>query len=268
MEPKLGAEAVNEKDELEKNEGNAKISPRGWQNNITKTSEHIFIPDTIDGGLAPFLLWDKDHQIPTWTGYSKPGGPDLTHGEVLAMPKASLAKVLKENDFLEATCLCGGVSLSLKRANYGPDENARYIPHDRTKYQTYMCACRSCRLTTGVALVPWTTAPAGSVFVHDNASVHAVFDPKGGNKDLKLKCFRSSENVVRSFCSTCGATVSYWNEGRKDEIDLAVGIFRAEEGSMARNWLEWDWGNCSFPEEVVDEEMCRAWKGCAFVMNA
>lgn len=270
MDAKLGAKAVEERDEGKGNEDSLKKSQKGWQNNITRTSDHIFIPDTIDGGLAPFMLLDKVHQIPTWTGYPKAGVPDMTHEEVLAMPKASLAKAARtgENDHLEAKCLCGGVSLSLKRANYSLDENARYTPRDRTKYVSYMCACRSCRLTTGVAMVPWTTVPAVNVFAHDKASATVVFDPKGGNDELKLKYFRSSENVVRSFCSTCGASVSFWTAERKDEIDLLVGIFRAKEGSMARHWLELDWGRCSFPEEAIDEEICKAWTGSAFVMNA
>ena len=65
----------------------------------------------------------------------------------------------------------------------------------------------------------------------------------------------------------CGATVSYFNSQRPNEVDLAVGILRAEEGSMAKRWLDWEWGRCSFAEESVDKEICEAWLGCAEVMK-
>ena len=51
----------------------------------------------------------------------------------------------------------------------------------------------------------------------------------------------------------------YWCGRRPEELDLAVGILRSEDGSMARSWLEWDWGRCSFAEECVDGETYEAW---------
>jgi len=73
--------------------------------------------------------------------------------------------------------------------------------------------------------------------------------------------------VCRSFCSKCGATVAYWCGERPDEVDLASGILRGGEGSLAREWLEWVWGKCSFEEECVDREVGEAWKGCGEVMD-
>ena len=52
-----------------------------------------------------------------------------------------------------------------------------------------------------------------------------------------------------------------------DVLGLGVGILRAEEGSMARMWLGWELGHCSFTEECIDGEVCEAWLGSAEVMK-
>jgi hypothetical protein len=87
------------------------------------------------------------------------------------------------------------------------------------------------------------------------------------NQGLALKHHWSSPDVCRSFCGNCGATVFYWSGQRPDEVHLAVGLLRAEEGSMARKWLEWEWGKCSFMEECVDGEVGAAWLSSKKVME-
>lgn len=44
-----------------------------------------------------------------------------------------------------------------------------------------------------------------------------------------LREFASSPGVVRSFCSTCGTSLSYRNERWPDDIHLMVGIFDHSE---------------------------------------
>jgi len=79
------------------------------------------------------------------------------------------------------------------------------------------------------------------------------------NQSLALKHDWSLPDVCRSFCDQWGATVLYWCSQRPDEFDLAVGILRAEEGSMVIRWLESEWGRFSFSEECIDRELCEAW---------
>ncbi|KAH7416837.1 hypothetical protein BKA64DRAFT_656344 [Cadophora sp. MPI-SDFR-AT-0126] len=262
-----------------------------WSNDVVKISCHDFVLDTIDGGLTPFLLNLNGRSIPTWQAAANksPGTKyDLTHEEILSLSSKSIKDIPPpgENDYVPAKCRCGGVSLLIKRGNYtssSPVEfSTRSLPSDPTKYLTYLCACRSCRLSTGASLTPWALVPPSSVFnnniptqsdpgPNDNRKPvtfgHGTSDPIS-NPGLSLKHNWSSPDTCRSFCGVCGATVSYWCAKRPLELDLATGLFRAEEGSMARNWLEWDWGRCSFEEECVDREMLEAWKGCANVMGA
>lgn len=156
------------------------------------------------------------------------------------------------------------MSLQIQRANWDPDISAHYIPPDPTQYFAYLCACRSCRLSTGAPLVPWTLIPPANIFTA-NPTIgsqdtpadellpvifgHPVSSPEV-KPGLALKHYWSSPDVCRSFCGKCGATISYWCGKRPDEVDIAVGILRAQEGSMARKWLEWEWVAAIFRRNV------------------
>ncbi|RDW62419.1 hypothetical protein BP6252_11852 [Coleophoma cylindrospora] len=250
-----------------------------------KISRNEFVLDTIDGGLAPILIDLNGRTIPSWAT-----APDklpmqvpfeLPHSTVLSLPNKSINTLQRPevDSYLTAKCHCSGVSLLIKRANYtdSSGKKSRVIPSDPTKYLTYLCACRSCRLSTGVSLVPWSLIPPANIFsAHDPRNSEGNMTPiifgasissPDANPGLSLKYYWSSQDVCRSFCGSCGATVSYWCGQRPDELDLATGILRGEEGCMARRWLDWKWGRCSFTEESIDNEMSQAWKESAAVME-
>jgi hypothetical protein len=258
-----------------------------WPEDVIKVSRHEYVLDTIDGGVTPFLLNFNGRLVPTWTDVPQEGPQaesfDLPHESILELPSKSMSTVQKpkKDAYLEAKCHCGGVSLLIKRANYTVDPSSqdsdRYIPLDKAKYLTYFCTCRSCRLSTGVSMLAWSLVPPEHVFnAHapcingDYESIvfgYPVSEPNS-NPGLFLNHYWSSPDVCRSFCGKCGATVSYWCGQRPTELDLTVGILRSEEGSMARQWLEWKWGQCSFTEESIDKEICQAWVRCKEVMES
>ena len=262
----------------------SKATNTTWPEDIIKVSRHDFVLDTVDGGLVPLMLNLNGRSIPTWSAASQERSSfDLPHTTVLSLPSKSTNTLPspKEGSYLPAKCHCGGVSLLIKRANYTADSNPEaltsHISLDPTKYPTSMCACRSCRLSTGVSLVPWALTLQANIF-HANAQspsgdqlVPVIFgratSRPDANQGLSLKQYWSSQGVCWSFCGKCGATVSYFNSQRPKEVDLAVGILRAEEGSMAKRWLDWEWGRCSFAEESIDKEVCEAWLGCEEVMK-
>ncbi|CZR58068.1 uncharacterized protein PAC_07958 [Phialocephala subalpina] len=263
--------------------------PVGPQDTV-KVNLHKYVLDTIDGGLTPLMLNLDDRQIPTWSAASQQSS-NIPHDTILSLPRDSLKTLSppKEDSYLQAKCHCGGVSLLVKRSNYTSnitaDLPARYIPSDPAKWLSYFCACRSCRLSFGVSLTPWLLVLPDHVFnanfptASDNTSsgnsdanlttvtFGRLATEPGANTGLTLKHRWSSPDTVRSFCGKCGATISYWCEKRPDELDLAVGILRAEEGSMARRWLEWKWGQCSSTEESIDREICDSWVGSTEVME-
>lgn len=251
-----------------------------WPDDVIKISFHKFVHDTLDGGFVPFLLNLPGRTIPTWSQNNKAGDDfDLSLSSVLALPKEARGdlKPVGEEEMLSARCRCGGVEICVKRANYGKGGNDMHEERrgtgDRTKYLSYLCACRSCRLATGVSLTPWSIMPSANIFYGKSSETMkpVLFRSAASSPDTnvgqRLKHYWSSEKACRSFCGTCGATVAYVNNDREGEVDLATGILRAEEGSLARRWLDWDWGRCSFEEECVDGEMLGAWKGCGEVMR-
>jgi hypothetical protein len=260
-------------------------NPKSRPKDTVQISGHDFVLDTIDGGLAPIMLNLGGRSIS-----ASQDSIDLSHETVLSLPSSrSTLPQPTEDSYLPTKCHCGGVSLLIKRANYTSptkfEANARGLPSDPTKYITYMCACRSCRLSTGISLVPWTLIPLRNVFNGNNPAIisnrssppskntlmpvifgHPASRPEA-NQGLALKHHWSSPDVCRSFCGNCGATVFYWSGQRPDEVDLAVGVLRAEDGSMARKWLEWEWGRCSFMEECIDGEVGAAWLSSKKVME-
>lgn len=257
-----------------------------WPKDIVKVWYHDFVSDTVDGGLVPLQLNISGRSIPTWAaeGPEPPpedGSFDLPHDAVLSFPsksKSALPKI-KEGSFLPAKCHCGGVSLLIKRASYistsSPGQEHRYLPSDPTKYLSRFCSCRSCRVGFGGPLVPWIFTPPGNIFIAPTTidklttiSSEDVLHPLAygasvselnANPGLTVKHYWSSPDACWSFCGNCGASVYYWNRQRPDEIDIAAGLLRSDDGSLARSWLDWDWGRCGFAEECSDSAMLHAW---------
>jgi hypothetical protein len=258
-----------------------------WPKDVVKVSSHRHVLDTVDGGMTPFLLNLGSRSVPSWSDAPQNGPQgddsfDLLHTSILELPIKSARDVRKStvDAFLKAECHCGGVSLLIKRANYTPDpdsqDSARHVPTDGTKYLTYFCFCRSCRLSTGTSMLAWSLISSENIFNANAPTTNGDYQPltfgypvsePAANPGLSLKHYWSSPDVCWSFCGKCGATISYWCGRRPRELDLTVGILRAEEGSMARLWLEWIWGKCSFEEESIDREVYNAWAGSAEVMG-
>ena len=90
-------------------------------------------------------------------------------------------------------CLCGAIRF-----------NATAAPTKST-----VCYCQYCRRAFGAQSVAWLTFE-----VSDFACI------KG-----KPASYASSPPVVRTFCDTCGTSLTYTNSARPDEIDVATAIF-------------------------------------------
>jgi hypothetical protein len=87
-------------------------------------------------------------------------------------------------------CLCGSV---------------RYAATGEVK-DLCVCHCASCRRATGGLMVPWGTVSPERFAV-----------TRG-----QLTEFRSSSEVVRGFCASCGTTLTYRHAQRPGEIDFAL----------------------------------------------
>jgi hypothetical protein len=68
------------------------------------------------------------------------------------------------------------------------------------------CHCRSCRRAAGAPFVAWGTFP------------RSTFRITAGD----LTTYRSSAEVVRGFCSTCGTPLTYEHARRPQGIDVTL----------------------------------------------
>ncbi|KAH8689355.1 Mss4-like protein [Talaromyces proteolyticus] len=199
---------------------------------IFQIKTHVFTESALGGGLNDWLPQIGNRKMKTWNpddGSAVPVQPQIEHGAD------------GQEDRLRAQCHCGGVSFTIPRPNKevltNPAMKSFVSPIDKTKWVACLDMCDDCRLTTGSHLVAWTFIPLDQC------------EPKI-KPDLLIgtsKTFRSSTDVLRSFCGQCGATVffSYAKEA-KNIADVAVGILRAPEGVKAENWLTWRTGRIAW----------------------
>ena len=103
-------------------------------------------------------------------------------------------------------CLCGAV---------------RYEARGVARYLCF-CHCASCRRAAGAALVPWATFARSQLNITRGA----------------LAQYRSSAEVLRGFCAACGSSLTYLNEARAEDIDLALASLD-EPGALAPTMHMW-----------------------------
>jgi hypothetical protein len=72
---------------------------------------------------------------------------------------------------------------------------------------TAMCHCSDCRRSCGAQCVAWVVVPVEH------------FSYTAGEPAR----FASSEDVERTFCSTCGTTLTYQIKKRKNHMDITTG---------------------------------------------
>ncbi|KAJ5734248.1 hypothetical protein N7493_003034 [Penicillium malachiteum] len=194
---------------------------------IWRFSTHLY-PSSATDGLAPL--------IPVIDGNTlemlDPESPNTP------MPPANEST---DTDLL-AQCHCGGVSFKIVRPKAefiaNPESQVWLSPIDRNKWLACMDTCDDCRLVNGTHVIGWMFVPVS----------HFSPTPSTNLVIGSSKTYRSTSDVLRTFCGTCGATVFYNCQDRPEIVDVAVGILRAPEGVMAGNWALWRAGRVSWLE--------------------
>ncbi|KAI1068196.1 hypothetical protein LB507_004576 [Fusarium sp. FIESC RH6] len=192
--------------------------------------KHIFSKSTQDGGIAKALTYMRGHEFIDWNP------PDDSPDAKIVGAQPEFGENGEER--LRVECHCKGVSFTIPRPNQAVKEDKYYstfVSHrDNTKWYATFDACDDCRLVNGTHVVGWAFIPI------------SVCEPHIGD-DLLIgtaKTYKSSDNVVRSFCGDCGATIFFSQSYRRPDddhhvVDLATGIIRAPEGVMAEKWFTW-----------------------------
>lgn len=225
--------------------------------------DHIFVPDTKDGGLSSWLP-----NVPGWEGFSH----ESKQIDCSLQTKAATNNT--PSGQLRGYCQCRGVQFTITPPNEasknlrGPfaDLLAPYVScspkndadvkwwlrSKDTRFLAGTCACNSCRKASGFDVQTWAFIPRVNI-----SNVHGKpINPHMGS----LKQYRSSEGVYREFCGICGAKVFWHCDARPDLIDVSVGLLDAEEGARAESWLEWWTERVSFEEEAQNTSIISSLK--------
>lgn len=225
--------------------------------NLINFTRQIFVGDTVDGGVSPWLQnVNGDREKPRrWMERPKDGG-ELDEGWPAANQDAR-SEVPPVTD-IPIRCHCKGVDLVFRPGNVDfstmeADAIPSYIEPKSHKHLATLDPCPSCRLSVGVDIMNWTFVMPqqidfpkktnGSNFprnTHDLKS--AVDNPDRDPRYGTLAIYRSSPDVQRYFCSRCSATVFYTVDDRPEVIDVAVALLHAPEGARAESILTWHLG--------------------------
>lgn len=236
----------------------------GKDRNVVKVMYHEYVGDANDGGIAPYLTKIGGREIPCYVEGPDESATPMSERDLLQLQKraseAPSSTSTSRGEMLEVACQCGHVQLRIAPPSYDEKSEAWYIPRDHSRYSARFCACRSCRLTLGFSMQPWCYIPPSQIFLEDGKPV--IFGPQANETTQieKLKYYQSSKEVLRSFCTSCGATIFYQSFERPYIIDVSVGVVRSKVGNvLAGEWLDWDHTFVSKRDEAVDEELVRAW---------
>ncbi|KAJ5207048.1 hypothetical protein N7491_002321 [Penicillium cf. griseofulvum] len=186
---------------------------------------HAFTKSSLDGGLSAMFSHIDGRQLKFFN--PEPlldAGKAGDHGRI---------NTVQNEEKLHAECHCGGVSFSIARPRKeflaSPASEGWVLPRDTSKWLALLDLCDDCRLVDGTNVIAWMFVPV------DHLSPSPPADLIIGSS----KSYKSSEEVLRTFCGTCGATVFYSCTDRPGMVDVAVGILHAPEGVMIENWALW-----------------------------
>lgn len=216
---------------------------------IYRLDAHIFVEDTLDGGLANFLTevdgrrvkrhapyFDSEELPLGWTAsdrpeIQKPGPDERLHGYCkcggvefwLAPPSASSSAGIHKDDEFP------------KDRYISSDDEVFWMTDNQTKYQAALCPCDSCRLAgNGQPFAQWAYVPTGAVLIDPAGNVPIPDNLQWGT----LKSCRTA-NASQHFCGRCGAIV-FWNlDARSYLKDFGVGLFDSPDGARAESWFHW-----------------------------
>ncbi|KAH6914686.1 DUF636 domain-containing protein [Coprinopsis sp. MPI-PUGE-AT-0042] len=209
---------------------------------IVTYTDHIFVGDTLDGGIADHFRRFGDRILPRYMIRST--GSD----EVPVGWKDPTATNVTETQKLPFYCACKAIQFYLTRPTKLIDDPQVYwlvpgsTPEDPIRFNSAHCLCNSCRLTGGNLIQSWAVVSNEHLFDAATDAPLDLADPKKRPKGLKQ--YEATPGKHRESCGTCGATVFWWREMKEGEhphTDVAVALVDqvAAGGARAEGWLSW-----------------------------
>ncbi|PPR01227.1 hypothetical protein CVT26_015303 [Gymnopilus dilepis] len=243
---------------------------------IVKAGSHLWVGDTLDGGLADHLRVFDGVEVTRHAAGS--GSPTLDAG----WKAESIAKGTQSGtkDYLAAYCHCKAVSLHLTRvdeeltknpANWWAVAKNADDPTSLPKFMSGHCLCNSCRLSSGTTINSWVILPAVNV-LNAQTGQPVTYAPGSSGRIPGLQRYESSPQAFREACGTCGATVFLWYtdpkrghlppavNGEPVVVCLSAGLLDQEDGgARVEGWCHWH-DEVIHPEDAIDKAILEALK--------
>jgi len=249
---------------------------------VVKIGYHIWVGDTLDGGLADHLRAIDGKEIPRYKGDM--GSDQLPEGW-RAPSIAGAQDDAKEDDQLRGFCLCRTIEFAITRPSESstllsssyPDLLCAYdvshlskIANTRdekwwlrptgsstpTKYLAGYCMCATCRLSSGFEIQSWAFIPLINI-VKPGTTTPLCLEIEE-ERPQGLKQYISSPGRYRESCGTCGATIFMWQAGVPDLVWVSVGLLDEKvSGARAENWLEWHKARVGFREKALSRAVAK-----------
>jgi len=220
----------------------------------------IYIDDTIDGGIVPWLPEGSNWKLDE----GGDGYPNISTPFEEQVPR---------DELLQCSCQCGGVQFQITRPDAGstsffapycepyaavrgcsttenPDDEKYWVSQDGLKYLACICTCHSCRRASGVELPSWAFVPVGNIIAMDGLP----YSFSGGT----LTTYESSPGVKRDFCGRCGATAFFRWIHKPNLIDVSPALMRSKSGARAEDWLFWSTSRISYPQDARHQELAES----------
>ncbi|KAF9474597.1 hypothetical protein BDN70DRAFT_308805 [Pholiota conissans] len=254
---------------------------------VVKRGIHIWVGDTLDGGVADQLRVIGGIKMPRYREIA--GGEELVLGwraDCFTRTYESSAEPTSSGGQLKAFCHCRTISFVVSRPSevslfpsaaypdllypYGVSRMSEIVNSNDekwwlrpklslhpTKYLAGHCMCRFCRQCSGFEIQSWAFIPLANILAPGSTnSLCLEVDEK---RPAGLKQFISSPGEYKEFCGTCGATVFSWKAGTPDLINISVGLLDEENsGARAEDWLEWHRERVSHQEKALSPSLAKA----------
>jgi hypothetical protein len=197
---------------------------------------HQFVGSTVDGGLATLLTHINSKHLPLWN--ERPVYASTIPFEDWQPVSRPETEIADGGAKLRARCHCGGIECWIARPTPGEERDKNLQTKDERKWCGAHSASTSDRLTSSSPITSWVYLPIASLTTSASSpssphpgSIENLFGPA-------LKSYTSSRGVTRTFCGTCGASVSYEHQARPGVVGVAAGLLEAG-GVRVEEWVEW-----------------------------
>ncbi|KAG6828565.1 hypothetical protein H0H92_007549 [Tricholoma furcatifolium] len=251
---------------------------------IIKPSQHLWLEDTLDGGLADFLpsidgveltrcrRGDQKEVLPAgWSNLPsaqlQPGTEDRLHAychckaNSFYITRPSAASFEASSPYPD---LSHAVITTLPEIGRNPGDEKWWLRPAGSDKPTHFlagtCACTSCRKISGFEIQCWAFLPCANILVR-NPATNELEPVELRNQEKRpsgLRHYNSSPGRHREFCATCGATVFWWGDERDGLIDFSVGLIdEKQNGARAEGWFDWWKQRVSFEEDAIHRSVIR-----------